>query len=468
MNTLGIDFGTTSYSACFFSNETRNFLFTNRKNDSLIIDGLNSEFKITKVRSEFKSFINDLGKVFNLNEVEAITITGNMHSFFLVKNDTPITNIITWQDQRSLEKYKDNESYIEYINKNYRELFSKFQHYLTPGYAVTTLLPLSQIIDFKGCSLHFAPEFLLKELLGDKPYSEIPTDHSFAHSSGFYDLESKDWNYRLIEELGYNDLLLPRIEDAGSFVGYVGNHIPQLSGVPIYLGLGDNQASVLGSIFEKKINDEFANIFDESKILVMNIGTSGQISSLTRKTNNVSEFLEYRPFVDDYLLLIGASLSAGKTIEVIKNFTKEILEKITKKNYDDNKIYEIIKNSVLPYSTLKFRTTLNGTRYDPYLRGFIDNISLTNFTYENLITAAAYGIIEELYFYYQKMDFDCETIIGIGTGLQKNPFFQNIIKKVFKTDFFLSKLKETTSFGAAICALNAKLYGKEVLDHNFK
>lgn len=456
MKVLGIDFGTTSYGACLYDNKSKEIAFANKQNTSVIFDGLKSEFDIKKLESDFYSFIQYLAKVFDLKGTEAISVTGNMHSFFLVKDNIPITNIITWQDQRALEKNENGISYLDYINGNYKSLFSKFQYLVSPGYAVTTLLPLQKLINTAGCSLRFAPDFIVKKLIGDTPYDSIPIDPSIAHSSGFYALENKDWNWKLINALGYNEIRLPKIDEPGTFVGDVGKHIPQLTGTPIFLGMGDNQASVLGAIFEKK--SETSN--NKINSMVISIGTSGQISAVVKEIKKISKYIDYRPFLNNYYLLVGASLSAGKTIEAIKDFIKNFINLACKKNVEDNQVYEFIQNSILPVSPLKFRATLNGTRYNPQLRGAIDNISLNNFTIQNLITATAYGIVEELYKYYREMDINYEDIIGVGNGLQKNKYFINIIKKVFNKNFYLSKLEETTSFGAAVCAMKGKTKGE--------
>lgn len=456
MKVLGIDFGTTSYSACLYDSKSKEIAFANKQNTSLVFDGLKSEFDIKKLETEFYSFIQYLAEVFDLKGTEAISITGNMHSFFLVKDNIPITNIITWQDQRALEKNENGISYVDYINRNYKSLFSKFQYLLSPGYTVTTLLPLQKLINTAGCSLRFAPDFIVKKLIGDTPYDSLPIDPSIAHSSGFYALENKDWNWELINALGYSEIHLPKIAKPGTFVGDVGKHIPQLTGIPIFLGMGDNQASVLGAIFEKK--SETSN--NKINSMVISIGTSGQISAVVKEIKKISKYIDYRPFLNNYYLLVGASLSAGKTIEAIKDFIKNLVSSACKKNVEDDYIYEFIKNSILPVSPLKFRTTLNGTRYNSNLRGAIDNISLNNFTIQNLVTAAAYGIVEELYKYYREMDIDHEDIIGVGNGLQKNKYFINIIKKVFNKNVYLSKLEETTSFGAAVCAMEGKTKGE--------
>lgn len=457
MKVLGLDFGTTSFGACLYDSEMTTSLFASKKSRSLIINGLRREFDIQKVICDLHSFIKYLGTIFDLEKVEALAVTGNMHSFFLVKDDQIITNIITWEDKRALEEYMKGVSYSDYINSNYKHLFSRFQYSVVPGYAVTTLLNLSKYLNLEGCSIHFAPDFIVKELLGNTiPYISIPTDYSLAHSSGLYLLENKRWNYELINALGYNKIYFPKIAEPCTFIGTVGSHIRQLSGIPIYLGMGDNQASVLGALsYEKKCN-RLKSLFST---LIISIGTSGQVSVVAREMENVSKLLDYRPFFSENYLLVGASLSGGKTMDTIKDFIKGIVNFICDKTLTESQVYEFIKSSVSLDSPLKFRTTLEGTRCDPKVRGSISNINSTNFTIQNLVTAAAYGIVEELHEYYEEMNIECENILGVGNGLQKNPFFIDIIKKMFKKDFHFSDLKEAASFGAAICALVGKSKG---------
>jgi sugar (pentulose or hexulose) kinase len=86
--------------------------------------------------------------------------------------------------------------------------------------------------------------------------------------------------WELINALGYSEILLPKIAEPGTFIGDVGKHIPQLTGTPIFLGMGDNQGSVLGAIFEKK----FETSYNKTNSMVISIGTSGQISAVVKET----------------------------------------------------------------------------------------------------------------------------------------------------------------------------------------
>ncbi len=459
MKVLGIDFGTTSFSGCIYDCEAAQSWYVTSYNSSHKGAGLKREFDIQKVRHDLYSFIDKLAGEFDLSEVKAVSVTGNMHSFFLVREGRPITDIITWQDERVLEEYKDGLSYVEYVNETYRPWFSKYQHRVSSGYAVTTLLYLlaSGILGaegFAGCSLHFAPDFIVHELIrGPVPIEGAGvTDHSLAHASGLYALENRDWNHPLIEAMGYHGIAFPRIAEPGTFLGVVGEHIPCLRGIPVFLGMGDNQASVFGALMENGVSRELQDTASSPPV-VISMGTSGQVSAVVDSYPEGSELIDCRPFLDGKILLVGATLACGRALQTIKDFIQSAARAICQEEIGDEEAYEILGRCILPSSPLRFQTTINGTREQPDKRGSITNIDLTNFTIENVVTAAAYGIVEELYDYYREMDIDCGVIIGVGNALRRNAFLVDIVKQVFGKEMRLSKATEAASFGAAVCAL---------------
>ena len=467
MKVLGIDFGTTSFGGCIYDTRDETTSYLNKHNPSHKTAGLKREFDMEKARMGFYTFIESLHDTFGLSEIEAVSVTGNMHSFFLVRNGKPITDITTWQDERVLEKYRDGLSYVDFINKTFSPFFSSYQHSVSSGYAVSTLLHLLDSADvlvegsFAGCSIHFAPDFIVQELIGNFSYTgdRAITDHSLAHSSGLYAIENRDWNHELIDALGYGPIRFPRIAEPGTFVGRVGRHVPALQGVPVFLGMGDNQASVFGAMVQDDQTNRLSTTWDGSSAIVISMGTSGQVSAVVKSCEVISEFVDYRPFLDGALLLVGASLSCGKTMEAMKDFVQNAADLICEEKLSDERAYGIITNCILPDSPLEFRTTLNGTRYRPDMRGSVNNIDLANLTMENLITAAAYGVVEELHQYYKEMHIDCDRIIGVGNGLRRNRFFVEIIKKVFDKNVCLSEIDEAASFGAAMCAVRGLLHG---------
>ena len=460
MKVLGIDFGTTSFSACVYDDEADQSWFAAGYNSSHKAAGLKREFRIDQVRQDLYSFIEKLSGEFSLAEIEAISVTGNMHSFFLVREGQPITDIITWQDERVLEEHRDGLSYVEYVNETFKPRFSRYQYRVSSGYAVTTLLHLLETGSlgakgFAGCSLHFAPDLIVHELIhGSAPTEGAGiTDHSLAHSSGLYDLEGKNWNRDLIEAMGYGEITFPKIAEPGTFLGVVGEHIPALRGVPVFLGMGDTQASVFGALMEDAANRQFHGRLECSRSVVLSMGTSGQVSAVVRDYPGDARLIDCRPFLDGRMLLVGATLACGRALHTVKDFIQSAARAICQEGISDKQAYEVISQCILPSSPLKFQTTLNGTREHPDKRGSISNIDLSNFTLQNVVTSAAYGIVEELFGYYQEMDVECDAIIGVGNALRKNAFLVDIVSSVFGNNVRLSKVTEAASFGAAACAL---------------
>ncbi|NMB26347.1 MAG: hypothetical protein GX986_12535 [Firmicutes bacterium] len=460
MKVLGIDFGTTSFGGCIFDARDGSAAFLSKPNTCRRAIGLRREFDIDQVRADLFGFIDLMDETFDLSEVKAVSVTGNMHSFLLARHGKPITDIITWQDERVLDEYLKGQSYVDFINETYGEYFSRYQPMVSSGYAVTTLLHLLDTEEnLKGsgltdCSLHFAPDFIVQELIGNETYAvdRALTDHSLAHSSGLYAIEHQGWNQGLINALGYGELNLPRIAEPGTFVGSIGEHVPALRGVPIFLGMGDNQASVFGVMTGSNGGVARATLQDPHA-LVLNMGTSGQVSAIVTGDKGPSRFFDHRPFLDGAVLLVGASLACGRAMEAVKDFLQDAAQVICGEVVDDELAYKTITQSILPESPLKFRTTLNGTRYSPEMRGAITNIDLSNLSLANLVTATAYGVVEELHEYYEAMEIDCTRIIGVGNALRKNLFFVEIVEQVFGKDVYVSEIDEAASYGAALCAM---------------
>jgi len=210
------------------------------------------------VIKDFLYFLDVSGKSCDLKAVDAVSVTGQMHSFLIKLNNKPLTNIITWQDERCLERETKTNNYIYRFTKKYRKYFSKYQKFISTGYPATNLyymLMNNQLPD-SNFTIQFAPDFIMNYLLGKGEYM---TDHSLAHSSGLYALEYKDWNWKLINSIGIKSLTFPKIVEPGTFIGKIGKHIKYLQGKPLFMGLGDNQASVFGAI-ENEQKDVVINI----------------------------------------------------------------------------------------------------------------------------------------------------------------------------------------------------------------
>ena len=87
-------------------------------------------------------------------------------------------------------------------------------------------------------------------------------------------------------------------------------------GRTVTTAIGDNEASFLGAAG------------DEENILLVNMGTGGQISVLSGQYFS-GDGIEARPFLNRKYLLAGASLCGGKAYELLEQFFRKIVKEAT-------------------------------------------------------------------------------------------------------------------------------------------
>lgn len=82
-------------------------------------------------------------------------------------------------------------------------------------------------------------------------------------------------------------------------------------GVPVLLGIGDNQASFLGSVA------------DRADTVLVNVGTGGQVVGFTGTFHPDPE-IETRPFPHGGCLLVSAGLCGGGLCAVLERFFRPV------------------------------------------------------------------------------------------------------------------------------------------------
>lgn len=107
---------------------------------------------------------------------------------------------------------------------------------------------------------------------------------------------------------------------------------------------------------------------------------------------------------------MGAALCGGQAFVMLKNFFEQTLRAFLPALSDEQlqagglDLYRVMTS--VPYKEdvcdLPIVETLfDGTRFAPWKRGYIENISLSNFTPENLILGFLKGISRELHDFYK-------------------------------------------------------------------
>jgi sedoheptulokinase len=444
---LGIDFGTTKIAVVLVDPMTKEIIASRSKETGSYIYAdnlLKSEQAIGKIHEVFISCIKDISANAEF-EIVSIGLTGQMHGILgLDARGTPVTNLVTWQDDRGNK-----------IGPDGKTLLTEMEHKagkrpIASGFGVVTLydwVVKKNIKTFtKICSL---PDYFGMKLTGKNSPS---MDYSMAYSTGVFDIDSFSWDFDYISELGIDEKYFPDVVPMTTVTGMLNSKLfPNLSAkyaIPVSTAIGDNQASFIGSV--KKYMES----------ILINIGTGSQISFVTEDLKKIKSTLkidnydiDVRPFIENKYLVAGSAISGGCVYESIKTFFTKTGEELFGDNLSDS-IWQKMENSALKEGNregLKVYPLLAGKRSDPEARGWIEGLNLKNFTPSNFIYATLEGIAEIL----KDMIDDSiikekKFLVGSGNGLRKNAALKMIITRVFKKELVIPPFEEEAALGAAI------------------
>lgn len=126
-----------------------------------------------------------------------------------------------------------------------------------------------------------------------------------AASWGCFDLQKQEFLYEALEQAGVDISYLPEVRKGHFLVGET------RAGVPVMGSIGDNQASLFGSV---------RNLKDT---VLLNVGTGSQVSLVTEKFIECSGSVELLPLYRKQLYFVGASLCGGRAYAMLEQFYRE-------------------------------------------------------------------------------------------------------------------------------------------------
>lgn len=431
---IGIDIGTSSISGVVYDYVKRDIESVTLENDSAIISKEDWE-KIQdpeRILQLVLEMLDDFLKRYT--DVKGIGVTGQMHGMLYIDKDgMAVSPLFTWQDRRADQLYENDKIYTAYLSE-------------ITGYPVASGFGLAT--HFYNMKNNLVPENALKictimdyivmRLSGEK---KPLTDYSNGASLGFFDLENLLFDRDALEKIGVNYSFLPQLTESVNFCGNFGEFIP------VYSAIGDNQAAFLGSVK------------DVHRSIHITVGTSSQISVYTDKYIRVPT-LDTRPFPGGGYILVGASLCGGQAFVLLKDFFSQVFQLFTGEVLSESNVYNVMTK--VPYKKNAddlpvVETLFDGTRFAPWKRGSIDNISLTNFTPSNLIISFLKGICRELYDFYhdlpEEIKHNKNLIIGSGNALKKNPLLCKTFEEQFNSNVNFPRYLEEAAFGACLSAM---------------
>ena len=430
MSTLiGLDIGTTSISAVAAEVSSGALL----RSVTVPNDGiLPSPDGVSRLQDPVRIVETALGLKESLaaefSPVAAIGVTGQMHGIlYLDRAGRAVSPLYTWQDGRGNLPY-GKSTYAAHLS-------TRSCYPLASGFGLVThfinreqgLVP-SEAVTF--CTIQDYIALLLAR-------RKTPLLHaSDAASFGCFDLEAHTFDRFAMEKLGFDNAFLPAVTAETAIIGQDGS-------IPVAAAIGDNQASVLGSL-------------RENADILVNIGTGSQVSAV------VSAPVPFpagavRPYVDGKFLLAGSPLCGGRAYALLHRFFARCAELF---GGDGRDIYTVMNDMAAEQPedhSLTVDTRFCGTRNDPALRGALSEISEDNFTPEQLTRGVLWGMTAELRGLYREMPLlsPATGLVGSGNAVRKNPVLRRYLEEQFNLPLKLPVHREEAAFGAAVFAAAA-------------
>ena len=442
--TLGIDIGTTKVAVALVDGGTREVIATASLAHESDVTGVatgRSEQKVEQILATLDRCIDRLPHDAYEN-VESIGVTGQMHGVVLWNEKTrEVSHLVTWQDQRCLEG-----DFLSHLRATTGDPSAQ------SGYGTATLAWLAHH-DSSRLSRYTAAatihDYVVSRLTGN---ARPITDPSDAASFGLYDLHTRRWREDALSSAGIPLYLLPEIRNAGERVGALtesfANRWGIRAGVPVGNALGDNQASIFGSLTDPKSQ------------IALTIGTGAQLSvvvpSLPSEISIRCAGYEYRPYVGESFIAVVASLAGGRALAA---FGKALEGFIRELGVSPTPSLDRIQTVMHQQGLARFDTdlvaspSLAGERYDTSLRGSINQLSFENFTVGDMIAALCRGLVTSLRDALPKeLLASRREVVGSGNAIARSPLIRRVIEESFGCALTLQDSAETTACGAALVA----------------
>lgn len=432
---IGIDIGTTSVCGIAADAETGRLL-ASRTLPNVADLPPSRPFERAqdplRIRTFCEALLADLAAAALPARIAAIGVTGQMHGvLYLDRRGNPLSPLWTWQDGRGRERDpRTGESYAQHL--------ARLTGYsAATGYGLTTHFYnlANGLVPAQTARLSTIHDWVAMSLTGN----ETPLLHvSDAASLGLFDLQKGDFDREALRRADIPADALPEVTAESRTVGLTAD------GIPVCVALGDNQASVLGSV--------------RDNALLVNVGTGSQVSAVTERFF-VPAGAELRPFVDGAFLVVGCALCGGYAYSLLKQFFEQTAGLLGAAVPED--LYARMNRAaaLAQDEPIAADTRFAGTREQPTLRGSFAGVSTTNFTPGHLSRAVLSGIVAELRNLYA--DFAAglsappATLVGSGNGIRKNPLLAELFANAFGMPISVPLYEEEAAYGAALFALRA-------------
>lgn len=358
-------------------------------------------------------------------DISSLGFTGQMHGMLYIdKEGRACSPLYTWQDGRGNLVSASGKTYCEEIKDicglSVSTGFGLTTHYFNKqnGIVPAEVKSICTIMDY--LAMHFAG-------------LKTPIMHpSNAASFGLFDIVNGDFDREATAKLGIDEEILPAITHDDKPIG-------QYRDIAVIPAIGDNQASVFGSVA------------DESNSILVNYGTGSQVSVISDAVCATPP-LEVRPYLFGKNLICGCALCGGSAYAILEGFFRAYSDVCGAGNNSQYKVMDTLAEAAYNAGKkpLEVSTLFKGTRQDPAKRGAILGIGEDSFTPEQLVLGTIHGMVNELHEMYAACGEKRTTLVASGNAVQKGRVLQSVLADTFGMTLVLPSNKEEAATGAAI------------------
>jgi sugar (pentulose or hexulose) kinase len=381
-------------------------------------------------------------------EVSGLGITGQQHGTVVVDDDLrPLTPFINWQDRRTNQVIPGAaQTYVEQaLARAGNAAPAQAGCRLAAGYMGTTLFWMKEtgVLPRTGAAC-FLMDVFGALLTGTRPV----TDASCAASSGLLNVQAGNWDLDLLTRLGLPRSLFPEVQPSATLLGGLTEAMARVTGlrhgVPVFVGIGDNQASFLGSVG------------NPVGAVLVNVGTGGQVAAQTDRFA-WDPLLETRPFPGGGFLLVSAGLCGGASYAVLERFFRLVAKQLCGAELR-GPLFPLLNKVAAEASAgaagLRCEPFFAGTRAEPELRASWSGVSVENFTPGNMARALLEGMARSFHGGYELLIGQTgeprTRLVGAGNGLRENPLLTTLISQTFSMPLLLPSHREEAAYGTAL------------------
>ncbi|MCZ8537898.1 gluconokinase [Paenisporosarcina quisquiliarum] len=448
---LGVDIGTTSTKAVLF---TQSGEIIHQENNGYPLHTPDISTAEQNPEELFQAVVKSISNVMKLSgispeELLFISFSSAMHSVIAMdENDQPLTQCITWADNRS-------EAWARKIKKE----LNGHEVYKRTGTPIHPMSPLSKIAwivnDRPELAVNVKKYIGIKEYVFKKLFDRYVVDHSLASAMGMMNLKKMAWDEEALQIAGVtSDQLSELVPTTEIFTDCNPKFAKEL-------GISPQTAFVIGAS-DGVLSNIGVNAIGKGEVAVT-IGTSGAIRTVIDRpqTDEKGRIFCYA-LTEKHWVIGGPVNNGGMVLRWIRDeFASSEVETAKRLGIDPYEVLTKIAERVRPGADgLLFHPYLAGERaplWNPDVRGSFFGLTMSH-KKEHMIRAALEGVIYNLYTVFlallEVMDEPVVRIQATG-GFARSDVWRQMMADIFDLEVVVPESYESSCLGACILGLYA-------------